>query len=95
MWNTRAQTAEELAHEIAVLHRHCNTEGRDPAQIRKTAAGLFKDTFDDVDGYLRTAERYAVDVDLINVPAAGAILTLSALSHRLGDELIPKLAQIG
>ena len=60
MWNTRAQTAEELTHEIAVLHRHCNTAGRDPAQIRKTAAGLFKDTFDDLDGYLRTAERYAV-----------------------------------
>jgi hypothetical protein len=67
LWNTRAQTAEELAHEIAVLHRHCNTAGRDPAQIRNTAAGLFKDTFDDLDGYLRTAERYAVHVDLINV----------------------------
>jgi len=42
VWNTRAQTAEELAHEIAVLHRHCNTAGRDPAQIRKTAAGCSK-----------------------------------------------------
>ena len=92
MWNTRAQTAEELTHEIAVLHRHCNTAGRDPAQIRKTAAGLFKDTFDDLDGYLSTAERYAVHVDLAR---CRAILTLSALSHRLGDELIPKLAQIG
>jgi hypothetical protein len=67
VWNTRAQTAEELTHKIAVLHRHCNTAGRDPAQIRKTAAGLFKDTFDDLDGYPSTAERYAVDVDLINV----------------------------
>jgi hypothetical protein len=67
VWNNRAQTAEELTHEIAVLHRHCNTAGRDPAQIRNTAAGLFKDTFDDLDGYLRTAERYAVHVDLINV----------------------------
>jgi hypothetical protein len=92
VWNTRAQTAEELAHKIAVLHRHCTTEGRDPAQIRKTAAGLFKDTFDDLDGYLSTAERYAVHVDLA---PCRAILTLSALSPRLGDELIPTLAQIG
>jgi hypothetical protein len=35
--NTRAQITEELTHKIAVLHRHCDTEGRDPAQIRKTA----------------------------------------------------------
>ena len=42
---------------------------RDAIQPRSanTAAGLFKDTFDDLDGYLRTAERYAVHVDLINV----------------------------
>lgn len=91
MWNTRAQTAEELAHKIAVLHRHCNTEGRDPAQIRKTAAGLFKGTFDDVDGYLSTAERYAVDVDLAlpsNPDPVGVV-------PPPGEELIPKLAQIG
>ena len=80
------------ARDRRASHRHCNTAGRDPAQIRKTAAGLFKDTFDDLDGYLSTAERYAVHVDLAR---CRAILTLSALSHRLGDELIPKLAQIG
>jgi len=55
------------ARDRRASHRHCNTAGRDPAQIRKTAAGLFKDTFDDLDGYLRTAERYAVHVDLIIV----------------------------
>ena len=67
VWNTRAQITEELTHKIAVLHRHYDTEGRDPAQIRKTAAGLFKETFDDLDGYLRTAGTLAVGVDLINV----------------------------
>jgi hypothetical protein len=59
VWNTRAQTTEELAHEIAVLHRHCNTAGRDPAQIRKTAAGLFKDTLDHGRGQRHRAGRAA------------------------------------
>jgi len=44
--------------------QHRGTRSRPDPQDR---SGLFKDTFDDLDGYLRTAERYAVHVDLIIV----------------------------
>ena len=94
-WNSTAQTADEIAHKIEVLHRHCDAIGRDPAQIRKTA-GLTADPFDDVDEYLRTAERYAaLGVDLINVVVELGRPDPVGFVSRLGDEVIPKLAQIG
>jgi F420-dependent oxidoreductase-like protein len=96
VWNSGASTAEELEHKIAVLHRHCDTVGRNPTQIRKTAAGLYKDPFDDLDAYVRTAERYAaLGVDLINVGPLPGKPDPVGFVRRLGDELIPRLAQIG
>ena len=56
VWNATTSIADELAHKIDVLHRHCEAVGRDPADIRLTAA-LFTNPFDDVDAYRRTAER--------------------------------------
>ena len=95
VWNTTAPTAEEVEHKIAVLHRHCETVGRDPAMIRKTA-GLFVDPFEDLDGYLRTAERYAaLGIDMINTGPMPGNPDPVGFVHRLGDEVIPKLAQIG
>jgi F420-dependent oxidoreductase-like protein len=38
-WNTWG-TPETLRHKIAVLERHCLDEGRDPAEIRRSAQAL-------------------------------------------------------
>jgi F420-dependent oxidoreductase-like protein len=38
VWNATTAIADELAHKIDVLHRHCDAVGRDPADIRLTAA---------------------------------------------------------
>jgi F420-dependent oxidoreductase-like protein len=95
VWNATASSVEELAHKIEVLHRHCETVGRDPAEIRLTAA-LFNNPFDDVDAYLTTAESYAkLGVDQVNAGPIPFEPDPVGFIKRLGDEVIPRLAQIG
>jgi F420-dependent oxidoreductase-like protein len=95
IWNSTARSADELAHKIEVLHRHCESVGRDAAKIRLTA-GLFSDPFDDIGSYLKTAERYAeLGIDLINVGPLPGNPDPVGFVKRLGDEVIPKLAQLG
>jgi F420-dependent oxidoreductase-like protein len=95
MWNATASSVEELAHKIEVLHRHCETVGRDPAEIRLTAA-LFTNPFDDVDAYLTTAESYAkLGVDQVNAGPVPFEPDPVGFIKRLGDEVIPRLAHIG
>ena len=94
VWNATTSIADELAHKIDVLHRHCEAVGRDPADIRLTAA-LFTNPFDDVDAYLRTAERFAeLGIDQINVGPLPGNPDPVGFVKRLGDEVIPRLADI-
>ena len=94
VWNATTSIADELAHKIDVLHRHCEAVGRDPADIRLTAA-LFTNPFDDVDAYLKTAERYA---DTGHRPDQCRPLPGDpdpvGFVKRLGDEIIPRLADM-
>jgi F420-dependent oxidoreductase-like protein len=95
VWNSTASTVEELTHKIDVLHRHCETAGRDPAQIRKTAA-LHADPFADADGCLKTAEAYAgLGIDMINVVVFPGNPDPVGFVRRLGDEVVPKVAALG
>jgi len=50
--------AEEVARKIAVLDAHCETEGRDPAEVQRTVL-LGTNPLDDIDGFLRRTEEYA------------------------------------
>jgi F420-dependent oxidoreductase-like protein len=95
VWNSMASTVEELSHKIDVLNGHCETVGRDPAEIRLTA-GLFVDPFADIDAYFNTLERYAaLGIDLVNVgPIPGNPDPVGFVS-RIGEEVIPRLALIG
>jgi F420-dependent oxidoreductase-like protein len=95
VWNSTAQTVEELEHKIDVLLRHCETVGRDPSQIRKTAA-LLRDPVGDLDDYLKTMESYAaLGIDLINVGPLPGNPDPVGFIRRLGDEVVPKVAEIG
>jgi alkanesulfonate monooxygenase SsuD/methylene tetrahydromethanopterin reductase-like flavin-dependent oxidoreductase (luciferase family) len=95
VWNSTVGTAEELAHKIDVLNRHCDAVGRDPGEILKTV-GVFTDPFEDIDGYLKTAERYAgLGVEMINVGPLPGNTDPVGFIRRLGDQLIPRLAEIG
>ncbi len=91
VWNSTA-AAEELPHKIEVLKRHCETVGRDFAEIRLTAAH-FADPFTDLDAYLRTAERLAgLGIDLINAGPHPGNPDPVGFIERLGEQVIPRLA---
>lgn len=92
VWNSTAQTVDELKHKIEVLNRQCDAVGRDPAEIRKTA-GLLGDPFDNLDDYLKTLESYAeLGIDLVNVGPLPGNPDPVGFVRRLGDEVVPKVA---
>jgi F420-dependent oxidoreductase-like protein len=92
VWNTTS-SVEELPHKIDVLRRHCDAVGRDVADIRLTATYAI-DPFADVDGYLRSLDRFAeLGVDLINTGPMPGNPDPVGWVERLGDEVIPRLAR--
>ena len=97
IWNSMGSEVDELKHKIDVLNRHCDTAGRDPAEIRKTSGGLaMLDPFEDVDGYLKTVQRYAdLGIEMINVGPLPGNPDPVGFIRRFGDELVPRLAEIG
>jgi F420-dependent oxidoreductase-like protein len=93
-WNGGFQSVEEAAHKIDVLYRHCDAVGRDPGEIQKTAFMLI-DPMADLDGFLRTAEQYAaLGIDLINIMPPEDETDPVAFASRLGEHVIPRLAQL-
>jgi F420-dependent oxidoreductase-like protein len=96
IWNSTVPEVDGLQHKIDVLNQHCDTVGRDPGEIRKTVGLLVVDPFEDIDGYLKTAERYAkLGIDMINAGPVPGNPDPVGFIRRLGDELIPRLAEIG
>jgi F420-dependent oxidoreductase-like protein len=95
VWNSTAQTVDELEHKIGVLNEHCRVVGRDPSEIRKTA-GLFRDPFEDLDDYLKTVQSYSeLGIDLINVGPLPGNPDPVGFVRRIGDELVPRVNSIG
>lgn len=84
---------EEMRHKIEVLDAHCATEGRDPAEVQRTAI-VGEDPLDDIDAFLRRMEAYAaLGIDQVWVgpradDPAGSV-------ERLCTEVLPRLEQIG
>jgi F420-dependent oxidoreductase-like protein len=97
IWNSMATDIDELKHKIDVLKRHCDAVGRDPGEIRTTFGRLLLvDPFEDTDEYLKTVQRYAeLGVELINVGPLPGDPDPVGYIRRLGDELAPRLAEIG
>ena len=95
VWNTTDSEPDELEHKIGVLRRHCDTVGRDVSEVRKTV-GLFADPFADIDGYLKRLERYAeLGIEMINIGPVPGTPDPAGFVRRFGDELMPKVAEIG
>jgi F420-dependent oxidoreductase-like protein len=95
VWNTTDSEPDELEHKIGVLRRHCDTVGRDVSEVRKTV-GLFADPFADIDGYLKRLERYAeLGIEMINIGPVPGTPDPAGFVQRFGDELMPKVAEIG
>jgi F420-dependent oxidoreductase-like protein len=94
VWNATTSNADELSHKIDVLNGHCETVGRDPADIRLTAA-LLTNPFDDVDAWLKSAERYAeLGIKQVNAGPLPGDPDPVGFIKRLGDEIIPRLTKL-
>jgi F420-dependent oxidoreductase-like protein len=96
VWNTTDSDPDELEHKIDVLRRHCDTVGRDVSEVRKTVGLLLTDPFADIDGYLKRLERYAeLGIEMINIGPVPGTPDPAGFVRRFGDELMPKVAEIG
>ena len=91
--NLFAATPDEVAHKLEVLDRHCADEQRDPDDITRTILGMI-DPLSDVDGFLAAMEQYAaLGIQMVEVmPLAEDPV---AYVTRLGEEVVPRLAEIG
>jgi F420-dependent oxidoreductase-like protein len=95
VWNSTDSEIDVLTHKIDVLTRHCDTVGRDVAEIRKTV-GFFEDPFENLDGFLRKLERFSeLGVDMINTGPMPGTPDPAGFVKRFGDEVMPKLSEIG
>ena len=96
VWNSTDSEPEVLKHKIEVLTRHCENVGRDVAEVRKTVGLLLADPFDDVDGYLTRLEEYAeLGIDMINIGPVPGNPDPAGFVQRFGDELMPRVSEIG
>jgi F420-dependent oxidoreductase-like protein len=94
VWNSTDSEIDVLTHKIDVLTRHCDTVGRDAAEIRKTV-GFFEDPFENLDEYLRKLERFSeLGVDMINTGPVPGTPDPAGFVKRFGDEVMPKLSEI-
>jgi F420-dependent oxidoreductase-like protein len=82
-----------VAHKLDVLRRHCESEGRDPATIKKTILG-FTDPLDDADAFLASMDEYAsLGVELVELIPPGP--DPASWVAELGDRVVPKLSELG
>lgn len=91
--NLFAAEPAEVAHKLEVLDRHCADEQRDPTTITRTILAM-SDPLADVDGFLTSMEQYAaLGIQMVDVMPL--VEDPVGFVSRLGDEVVPRLAEIG
>jgi F420-dependent oxidoreductase-like protein len=90
--NLFAPTPEVVAHKLGVLARHCDAEGRDPADIERTILG-FANPLDDIEAFVTDMARYAsLGIDL------GELMPLvpdpADWASQVGERVVPRLAEL-
>jgi alkanesulfonate monooxygenase SsuD/methylene tetrahydromethanopterin reductase-like flavin-dependent oxidoreductase (luciferase family) len=69
MCNLTVPDLDAVRHKIEVLHAHCATEGRDPADIRITHLSTADaDSVDDHVGRYRQHAEAGVQTEIVNFP---------------------------
>ena len=91
--NLFAAEPAEVAHKLEVLDRHCADEQRDPDSITRTILGM-SDPLADVDAFLGSMEEYAA-LGIQMVEVMPLVEDPAAFVTRLGEEVVPRLAEIG
>jgi F420-dependent oxidoreductase-like protein len=91
--NLFAPSHEVVAHKLEVLARHCEAEGRDYAAIEKTTI-IGGDVHADADGFVASMEGMAkLGIELVWLCPPGPDPV--GWVRRVGEELVPRLAQLG
>jgi F420-dependent oxidoreductase-like protein len=83
---------DELQRKLAILDAHCETFGRDPASVQRTALAA-GDVLADVDGFLSKMERYA-GLGISQVWIAPPAPDPAGYVARLTESVLPRLAEI-
>jgi F420-dependent oxidoreductase-like protein len=83
---------DELERKLAVLDAHCETFGRDPASIQRTAIAA-GDALADVDGFLAKMERFA-SIGISQVWIAPPGQDPAGYVARLTETVLPRLSEI-
>ncbi|WP_445165583.1 LLM class F420-dependent oxidoreductase [Mycolicibacterium sp. Dal123E01] len=96
IWNSMTRTPAEFQQKYAVLQQHCETVGRNPADIRASVTIGHLDPFADTAAFLREMEGFAAaGAQVANMgPMPGNPDPVGFIA-RLGDEILPQLASIG
>jgi F420-dependent oxidoreductase-like protein len=82
---------DQVGHKLDVLRRHCDTEARDYATIKKTMLSRL-DPFTDTDAFVEQMRGYAgIGIDMvIFVPDNDPV----AYTKRLGADVVPRLRDL-
>jgi F420-dependent oxidoreductase-like protein len=83
---------DELERKLAILDAHCETFGRDPASVQRTALAA-GDVLADVDGFLSKMERYA-SLGISQVWIAPPAPDPAGYVTRLTETVLPRLSEI-
>jgi F420-dependent oxidoreductase-like protein len=92
--NLFASDLEAVEHKLRILDQHCADVGRDPAEIERTAQGVGVDPIEDPDEFLRRVEvlgELGIAHVQLRAPAPDPVRYI----ERFGDELAPRMADIG
>ena len=83
---------DAIAEKLAVLERHCDAEGRDPATIERTILAMGS-PFDDVDAFTaQMAEYAALGIETVELMPSGDPVAFT--THAV-EQLVPRLADLG
>jgi F420-dependent oxidoreductase-like protein len=91
--NLFGTSADEVAHKLDVLRRHCETEGRDYDAIQKTILPQI-DAFTDPDGFVAAMEQYAA-LGISQVQVVPSTPDPVGYVERLAETVLPRLKQLG
>jgi hypothetical protein len=91
--NLFAGDVSEVARKLDVLTRHCETEGRDPADIEKTIIAGWGNPLDDVDGFVSNMEKYAeLGIEKVWLSPSGP--DPAGWVTQITEQVLPKLAEL-
>jgi F420-dependent oxidoreductase-like protein len=92
--NLIAVDPETVRHKLDVLRAHCETEGRNPDEIRMTILNRGVDPIAAPDEFLSAMESYAeMGIDLVEVVPSGD--DPAGIVDELCAKVLPRLADVG